>query len=125
MKRTVIRFCLVLLLGYALVVLLNLPTINIGLLKFRGVCRSCDLTNANLEAMDLQGADLYSAILIGANLSNADLSGADLRKAFLKGSDLSNANLEGANLEGANLSNAIWDENTILKCINQPICESG
>ena len=85
MKRTIFGFCLVSLLGYVLVVLLNFPTFNTGLLKFRGYCRSCDLTNTNLEAIDLRGVDLYSATLTGANLSEADLSGADLTGANLSG----------------------------------------
>ena len=95
MKRTVIGFCLVLLVGYGSVALLNLPTLNMGLLKFRGFCRSCDFTNANLEAMDLHGADLYYATLAGANLSEADLSEADLSEV-----DLSEVNLRGTNLTG-------------------------
>ena len=131
MKQAVIRFCLVLLLGYMLVALLNLPILNVGLLKFRGVCRSCDLTNANLEAMNLQGVDLYSATLTGANLSGADLSGAyligaDLEGAFLQGADLSYADLTdawcwgaffvaawlgGTIFDGADLTYAYFDEN--------------
>ena len=93
MKRSIIGFCLVLLVGYVLVALLNLPTLNTGLLKLRGFCRFCDLTNANLEAMDLHGADLYYANLIGANLS---------------GSNLSSANLDGTSLTNANLIRAIF-----------------
>ncbi len=91
MKRTVIRFCLVLLLGYVLVVLLNLPILNIGLLKLRGVCRSCDLTNANLEAIDLRGVDLYSATLTGANLGKADLSGAIFCKTTMSDGVIENS----------------------------------
>ena len=75
--------------------------------------------SANLTNADLSGADLRNAFLSGADLSNTDLSGADLRNAFLSGADLSNADLSGANL-----SDAIWNENTILKCINHPICNS-
>jgi len=78
-----------------------------------------NFTLANLENTNFKNAKLWSADFYSANLTNADLSGADLSKAFLSGADLSNANLEGANL-----SNAIWDENTILKCINHPICNS-
>ena len=90
MKRKIFSFCLVLLVGYVLATLLNLPTLNVGLLKFRGVCRSCDLTNANLVAMDLHGVDLYFATLVGANLS-----GANLIRTNLSRTDLSGANLEG------------------------------
>ncbi len=63
-----------------------------------------NLENANFKNADLRFVDFYSASLV-----NADLSGADL---------------SNANLSGANLSDAIWDENTILKCINHPICNS-
>ena len=75
--------------------------------------------NANLENANFKNADLRFAGLYSADLTNADLSGADLRNAFL-----SNANLSNANLQGANLSDAIWNESTILKCKNHPICSS-
>ena len=73
------------------------------------------MENANFKNADLRQVNFYSA-----KLTNADLSGADLRKAFLGGADLSNADLSGANLYGMYIN-----ENTILKCINHPICESG
>ena len=79
--------------------------------------KDANLENANFKNAKLLHADFYSA-----NLTNADLSGADLRKALFSNADLSNANLSGANLSGANLSGAIWDESTILKCLNHPIC---
>jgi len=83
MKRLLIGFCLVLLVGYVLVALLNLPTFNAGLLKLRGFCNLCDLTNTNLEAMDLHGADLTAANLIAANLPQANLTDANLTDANL------------------------------------------
>jgi len=43
----------------------------------------------------------------------------------LSNANLSGANLSGANLSGANLSGAIWDESTILKCKNHPICNNS
>ena len=73
MKRSLILFCLLLLTGYLLVASLNVPTLNVGLLKFRGFCRSCDLTNVNLEKKDLNGVDLYYANLTEANLTEANL----------------------------------------------------
>jgi len=73
-----------------------------------------NLKNANLKDTSLVNTNFYNA-----NLTNADLSGADLRKAFFGGADLSNANLSGVTGE------MHIDENTILKCINDPICESG
>ena len=67
-----------------------------------------------------------------ANLSNENFSGADLRSSSLKnvnltgaimsGADLSGADLSGANLSGADLSGVIYNQNTILKCINHTIC---
>jgi len=75
--------------------------------------------NANLENTNFKNAKLLYANFYSADLINADLSGADLRKAIL-----TDANLSGANLSGANLSGAIWDESTILKCKNHPICNN-
>ena len=112
MKRTVISFCLVLLVGYGLVASLSLPTLNTGLLKLRGICRLCDLTNANLEAMDLHGADLYYATLTGANLSKADLSQADLSGANLTGVDLREANLRGAILCKTTMPDGVIDNSS-------------
>ena len=64
-----------------------------------GSCQFCDLTQANMEGMDLKGfelryANLAGAYLVGANLSRADLRGANLsgvllRMTILKGSNLS------------------------------------
>jgi len=76
-----------------------------------------NFNSANLTNADLSGADLRKASLSNADLSNANLQGADL-----SGTDLSGANLSGANLSGANLSDVIYDQNTILKCVNHDIC---
>ena len=78
-----------------------------------------NFNTANLENANFKNADLRFAGLYLADLTNANLSGADLRNAFLINADLSNANLQGANL-----SDAIWNESTILKCKNHPICSS-
>jgi uncharacterized protein YjbI with pentapeptide repeats len=88
--------------------------------------------NANLENANFQNADLWHVGFASANLTNADLSGADLSKALLNNANLSNANLQGADLSGADLSGAdlsgadlsgaIYDQNTILKCVNHDIC---
>ena len=104
MKRVTIGFCLALLVGYVLIVALNLPTLNTGLLKLRGFCHLCDLTYANLEEMDLHGASLRSATLTGANLRGANLSGANLMGATLSTADLAGATLTGANLIRTDLS---------------------
>ena len=87
---------------------------------------------ANLENTNFKNASLWLADFYSANLTNANLSGADLRKSLLVNTDLSNANLQsadlsgadlsGADLSGANLSDVIYDQNTILKCVNHDIC---
>ena len=66
-----------------------------------------NFSKANLENANFKNTKLLYANFYSADLINADLSGADL---------------SNANLSGANLSDAIWDENTILKCLNHPIC---
>ena len=82
---------------------------------------SVNLSGANLSGADLSGKNLPMLIFYEANLSNADLSSADLRYADLRNANLSGSDLTNANLEFADLDNAIFD-NTILKCINHPIC---
>ena len=76
-----------------------------------------NFAQANLENANFKNANLKQTSFYSANLTNADLSGADLRKTSLFNADLSNANLSGADLSGAFIN-----ENTILKCINHPIC---
>ena len=51
-------------------------------------CQGCNLRDADLDKVNLNGVDLSNAILIDAdwdktNLSNANLSGADLTNADL------------------------------------------
>ncbi|EHA7953708.1 pentapeptide repeat-containing protein [Listeria monocytogenes] len=80
-----------------------------------------NLSNIDLNGIDLSGSNLERACLkntnlTGANLSNVNmqstyLRGVNFEEACLTGADLSNAtlhctNLRGANLIGANLSNA-------------------
>jgi uncharacterized protein YjbI with pentapeptide repeats len=74
-------------------------------------CQSCNLQDADLRSLPLQGARLQSARLERANLRGADLKraelgGANLEGADLRGADLSNAGLGGANLAGADLRGA-------------------
>ena len=83
--------------------------------------------NANFKNAGLWYANFYSANLTNADLTNADLSGADLRNTELNNADLSNANIQdadlsGADLSGADLSGVIYNQNTILKCLNHDIC---
>ena len=91
-----------------------------------------NFAHANLENANFKNTGLWLVNFNSANLTNADLSGADLRKAsfnnadlsnaILQGVDLSGADLSGADLSGADLSDVIYDQNTILKCINHDIC---
>ena len=71
-----------------------------------------NFSDAKLGNANFKNASLWNVKFDSANLANADLSGADLR-----GTDLT-----GANLSGANLSGAVYDENTILKCLNHDVC---
>lgn len=52
-------------------------------------CENCDLADAGLVMINLQGANLRGANLVGANLSRADLTGADLRGANLTNASFS------------------------------------
>mgnify|MGYP000521158307 CR=1 FL=1 len=110
MKRSFVGFCLFLLAGYLLVVFLDSPVTNVGLLKVRGFCRFCDLTNANLREIDLGGADLYYADLTGANLSWSNLSSANLNGTDLTGADLTGADLRWANLSQTDLRNRNFEK---------------
>ncbi len=75
-----------------------------------------NLSQVNLYRAYLEGVDFGRASLVKANLrdammaraylSNADLQEADLRGADLRGAYLLNANLRGTNLCGANLTGA-------------------
>ena len=77
-----------------------------------------NFAHANLENANFKNASLWHANFNSANLTNADLSGADLKNTFFGGADLSNANLSGVTGE------MLIDENTILKCVGHPICNS-
>lgn len=78
-----------------------------------------NLKNANLSKNQLTMSDLYKARLSGANLSQTDLGGASLSQAEFNDADLSSAILTNAflflakmnstNLSWANLSNADLD----------------
>ena len=56
-----------------------------------GACQFCDLTQANMEGMDLKGIDLRYANLARANLYGTNLTGANLRGANLSRVLLRNA----------------------------------
>ena len=84
-----------------------------------------DLSNANLEGVDLcevdlshtnfEGVDLKRANLNGANLNEANLSKTVLQGAKLVGTNLSKANLSGANLNGADLNWATLQEAKLVE----------
>ena len=89
--------------------------------------RDANLENANFKNAILWNVKFHSANLANADLSGADLSGtllnhANLSNANLQGADLSGASLSGANLSGAKLSGLIYDQYTILNCLNHDIC---
>ena len=68
------------------------------------------LMEAQLQSANLSDANLREADLSGANLMRANLRNADLTDARLIGTDLSGARLEGAILKGADLSGANLSE---------------
>jgi uncharacterized protein YjbI with pentapeptide repeats len=81
---------------------LDLEGVNLG---------EADLTNAELYDTDLSNANLKMALLTeadfsGARLAGAELYKADLSKAFLNEVDLSGTYLAAANLSGADLRGA-------------------
>lgn len=78
----------------------------------RQTCPGCDLSNANLSALNLSRANLSGSLLLKADLRNTNLFKADLR-----GANLTDARLDGADLQGANLSKAYW--------INGRKCKNG
>ena len=65
-----------------------------------------NLSNGCLGGINLRGANLFGADLSGASLFHADLSGADLRTAKLDGANFTDASLCGANLAGTELHEA-------------------
>jgi uncharacterized protein YjbI with pentapeptide repeats len=69
-----------------------------------------DLSDKNLEGLDLSEANLCYANLCRANLSEANLSRANLYRANLYRANLFDANLSRANLSYANLSGAYLTE---------------
>ena len=77
-----------------------------------GACQFCDLTQANMEGMDLKGIDLRYANLARANLYGTNLTGANLRGANLSRILLRNTILKGSNLSEAELTFAslIWHD---------------
>ena len=65
-----------------------------------------NLTDANLEGVDLSNKDLTGTILVHANLSGTNLNGVDLSNKDLTGTNLSGVNLSNTDLTGAILKDA-------------------
>ena len=78
----------------------------IGWEKMRADLSDTDLNMLNLSCADLRYANLYCSDLSYANLSDANLHGADLRYANLHGANLHGANLKYAGLSYTDLKNA-------------------
>ncbi|MEL6223312.1 MAG: type IV pilin-like G/H family protein [Cyanobacteria bacterium J06627_8] len=67
-------------------------------------CENCDLSGANLSALDLTDAVLTGSDLSNANLNQTTLVRADLEHAVLRNAFLSSSDLRGANLRHADLT---------------------
>ena len=87
---------------------------DIAQLLETGICKGCDLTNADLSGEHLIGADLREADLTGTQLSHANLEGADLTGATLINTDLSGAFLTNALLDHAIIQNVDLSESTLI-----------
>ncbi len=79
---------------------------DLEVLKKEKDCIACDLRDANLSGMYLEGSDLSEADLRGADLKNADLMYSNFYGANLQGTNLYQANARGANFSYANLTDA-------------------
>ena len=72
----------------------DLYRVNLTEANLNGVnLRRANLDEVNLTGADLRGAELYWALLYDANLTGADLRGADLTGADLRGANLTGAQL--------------------------------
>lgn len=105
-------------------------TLQLRTLLYGNTCYRCDLSGANLHAVDLTNAELSYANLYMADLSNAILLNASLPFANLRYADLNQANfvnsrlifadlrntyLIDANLSNANLNGAHLDTATLVR----------
>ncbi|MDX2214740.1 MAG: serine/threonine-protein kinase [Oculatellaceae cyanobacterium bins.114] len=86
---------------------LNLQKVNLSGANFhQSKLHKVNFQGANLFSADFGRASLSQAVLKNTNLARAYLSHSDLQGADLRGADLSYAYLSNANLRGANLCGA-------------------
>ena len=96
----------------------NLQGVNLsGLLLAQSNLSGGNLYEAKFEGTDLSDAILIEANLKNTNFTNAILCGATLRKANLQRADMQWANIKGAdftyaNVAGVNWKNALYDGKT-------------
>lgn len=86
---------------------------DVARLVTTGVCKACDLTNANLTGEHLIGVDLRDADLTGANLTHTNLEGADLTGATLVDTNFTGAFLTNALLDNTVIQNADFSDATL------------
>ncbi|MCP3901817.1 MAG: pentapeptide repeat-containing protein [Desulfobacteraceae bacterium] len=84
---------------------------NLEILLKSKSCIECDLSNANMNRLDLsgvelEGANLQNSTFFFTNLSNANLKRSQLHGTVFAGSDLSGADLREAEISGANFNGA-------------------
>ncbi|MCP3926249.1 MAG: DUF2169 domain-containing protein [Desulfobacterales bacterium] len=74
-----------------------------------------DLSDENLDGINLSGAYLEQVNFRGATLKGADLSGANLARADLQDADLTGANLENSNIGAVYALHANFSEANLKK----------
>ncbi|MEO1636276.1 MAG: pentapeptide repeat-containing protein, partial [Cyanobacteria bacterium J06631_9] len=87
---------------------------DIAQLRETGICKSCDLSGADLTGEHLIGADLRDANLTGTQLSYTNLEGADLTGATLIDTDFTGAFLTNALLDNTVIRNVDFSESTLI-----------
>ncbi len=88
-------------------------------------CPGCDLSNAELNDLDLTKVNLAGANLDGAELSRSSLAGANLKDANLTGTRLDQVDLTKVNLAGVNLAKAWCNWTTKLPSGSGWTCEGA
>jgi len=78
--------------------------------------------NIHIISTEVRGDDLVVQFVFFNNFAHANLENANFKNAGLRFVGFNSANLTNADLSGADLSDVIYDQNTILKCVNHDIC---